>query len=80
MQLTVFCHSPKQITFGIVNEEDCSKNDGLIVVNFDDEDPIKAYRKGLIADHLHMLIGRDTDWKEIDKIISDIMNIKIHWI
>ena len=69
-----------EITFALENEVNHTRE--LIVVNYNVEDPILAYKKGLIADFLWMTaeLQREVNWKFLDTEISSIMNTKIHMI
>lgn len=69
-----------EITFALENEVNHTRE--LIVVNYNVEDPILAYKKGLIADFLWITaeLQREVNWKFLDTEIANIMNTKIHMI
>lgn len=73
--------SEKQIAFQLYNPttNECAD---IIVVNYGDSDPATNFKKGLIADALHMMAsdGRHTNWRVLDILIADIMNKKVHII
>jgi hypothetical protein len=85
MKLRKFSENKEQgqITFAI-EDNNTSAHQGreLIVVNYNVEDPVLAYKKKLIADYLWMIAFDKTEinWRTIDREISEIMNTKIHMI
>ena len=82
MKIKLLNETHNQITFKLTDiNTSADKDDELLVINFD-KDPVKNYRKKLIADTLSMYAtnNRHTDWREIDRLIENLMNIKIHWI
>lgn len=82
MKLRIFNENKEQgqITFALENEVNHTRE--LIVVNYNVEDPILAYKKGLIADFLYITseLQREVSWKFLDTEIANIMNTKIHMI
>lgn len=52
----------------------------LIIVNINTDDPTMTYKKELIGDALYMIAydEAETSWAQIDKIIKEIMDTKIH--
>lgn len=85
MKLIKFSENKEQgqITFAVENNN-TSAHQGreLIVVNYHNDDPILAYKKGLIADYLWITAFNqiEVDWRTIDHEIAEIMNTKIHMI
>jgi hypothetical protein len=82
MKIKLLNETHNQITFELTDiNTSADKDNELLVINFD-KDPVKNYRKKLIADTLSMYANnnRHTDWREIDRLIEKLMNIKIHWI
>ena len=82
MKLRIFNENKEQgqITFALENEVNHTRE--LIVVNYHNDDPILAYKKGLIADFLWITakLQREVSWKFLDTKIANIMNTKIHMI
>lgn len=82
MKIKLLNETHNQITFELTDiNTSADKDNELLVINFD-KDPVKNYRKKLIADTLSMYVtnNRHTDWREIDRLIEKLMTIKIHWI
>lgn len=71
-----------EIVFEIHNICGFNKHRELIVINHNIDDAILSYKKKQIAEHLVFLAEREikTNWRELDYIISEIMNTKIHLI
>lgn len=82
MKIKLLNETHNQITFELTDiNTSADKDNELLVINFD-KDPVKNYRKKLIADTLSMYANnnRHTDWREIDRLIEKLMTVKIHWI
>lgn len=83
MKLRVFSkHTNKEgkaerIVFEVLNN---TAQRELIIVNIDTDDPIMAYKKELIGDTLYMIVHdeAETSWAQINTIIKEIMDTKIH--
>lgn len=83
MKIKLFSETRNQIVFELTDiNTSVNKDNELLVINLDDKDPVKNYRKKLIADTLNMYAtnNKHTDWRELDRLIEKMMNIKIHWI
>lgn len=83
MKIKLLNETRNQIVFELTDiNTSANKDNELLVINLDDKDPVKNYRKKLIADTLSMYAtnNRHTDWRELDRLIEKMMNIKIHWI
>jgi hypothetical protein len=52
------------------------------VVNSECEDKVLAFKKSLIGEHLDMIAHESLEvtWDEINALIKDIMETKIHFI
>lgn len=85
MKLRIFSENKtnKEIVFEVLGNGNFTKHSReLIVVNYNVEDPILAYKKNLIADTLCMFAESETEtnWSKLEYIIDQIMNTKIHII
>lgn len=80
MRIHLLCKNEvkNQIVFELFDLE--TPNRELIVIN-DNEDPIKAFKNGLLADTLFMMAAdeRNTTREEVYRIIDSIKNTKIRW-
>lgn len=70
-----------EAVFGVFNGSHRFPSE-LIVVNSECEDKVLAFRKTLIGEHLDMIAhdGLEVTWDEINALIKDIMETKIHFV
>lgn len=70
-----------EAVFGVFNYASRFPSE-IIVVNSECEDKVLAFKKSLIGEQLDMIAHdlREVTWNEIDTLIKDIMEIKIHFV
>lgn len=83
MKIKFFAENKKksQIIFECVeNTNSAHQGKEFIVINLNTDNEEMNFKHGLVADYLHYLANHETDWKDLDANIAEIMNSKVHFI
>lgn len=84
MRLVHICDSEREnerVAFEVINDQTtASQRRQFIVVNLNEENPERLFKKELVVRYLMRVsdTDRSIDWRELDREIEGIMNARIH--